>query len=84
MPGTTLGLTQGEGASATITLDDNAAGHGWQVNPTPLDHTDDDLPTADANVWQAKPGSAAEGKMDLLSVLLHEYGPAPLLTGSIV
>lgn len=35
LPGTTLGLTQGSGPSATITLDDNAAGYGWCIDPTP-------------------------------------------------
>ncbi|MDR1936826.1 MAG: matrixin family metalloprotease, partial [Candidatus Accumulibacter sp.] len=32
------------------------------------------LPTSSPYEWQAKPGSDAEGKMDLLSVLIHEYG----------
>ena len=73
---TALGQTTGEGASASITLDQNAAGHGWYIDPTPLDNTDDYLPTSNATVWQAKAGSEAEGKMDMLSVLLHEYGHA--------
>ena len=71
-----LGQTTGEGESAEITLDPTAAGHGWYLDPTPLKNDDDFLPTADANVWLARPGSEAEGKMDLLSVLLHEYGHA--------
>ncbi|MFO1262238.1 MAG: Ig-like domain-containing protein [Rhodoferax sp.] len=41
-----------------------------------MDNTDDYLPTSNPNLWQAKAGSAAEGKMDMLSVLLHEYGHA--------
>jgi Matrixin len=80
---TALGQTTGEGASASITLDTNAAGHGWYIDPTPLDPStssglanSDYLPTSDATVWQAKAGSAAAGKMDMLSVLLHEYGHA--------
>ena len=72
LPYTALGQTGGEGASATITLDTNAAGHGWYTDPTPLDSSDDYLPTSSSAVWQAKAGSAAAGKMDLLSVLLHE------------
>ena len=76
LPSTALGQTTGEGSSAQITLDTNAAGHGWYIDPTPLDNTDDYLPTSDPEVWQAKAGSAAAGKMDLLSVLLHEYGHA--------
>jgi VCBS repeat-containing protein len=76
LPATALGQTVGEGASAAITLDTNAAGHGWYVDPTPLDNTDEYLPTSQAGVWQAKAGSDAAGKMDMLSVLLHEYGHA--------
>lgn len=66
----------GQTSANTITLDSTAAGHGWYVDPTPLDNTDDYLPTSNPNVWQAKAGSDAAGKMDLLSVLLHEYGHA--------
>ena len=76
LPGTALGQTTGEGLSAQITLDTNAAGHNWYIDPTPLDNSDDYLPTSDPTVWKAKAGSAAAGKMDLLSVLLHEYGHA--------
>ena len=76
LPGTALGETVGEGTSVQITLDQNAAGHGWYIDPTPLDSSDDYLPTSNPEVWQAKAGSAAAGKMDMLSVLLHEYGHA--------
>jgi hypothetical protein len=76
LPATALGQTTGEGASAQITLDSNAAGHGWYVDPTPLDNTDEYLPTSQAGVWQAKADSAAANRMDMLSVLLHEYGHA--------
>ena len=76
LPSTALGQTTGEGSAATITLDQNAAGHNWYIDPTPLDNSDDYLPTSDPTVWQAKAGSAAVGKMDMLSVLLHEYGHA--------
>lgn len=64
----------GQAESGAFTLDTDAAGHGWYLDPTPLDNTDDFLPTADKTIWRAKAGSAADGKMDLLSVLLHEYG----------
>ncbi len=69
----TLAQTTGQGKDATITLDPTAAGHGWFIDPTPTNN-EEFLPTADPNVWMAKPGSAAEGHMDMLSVLLHEYG----------
>jgi hypothetical protein len=68
----------GETTGTSITLDINAAGYGWYVDPNPASNADF-LPTSDPNVWMAKAGSAAAGKMDMLSVLLHEYGHA--LTG---
>ena len=75
LPGTAVGENTGTGNTATITLDTNAAGHNWFIDSTPADNNEY-LPTSDANVWIAKAGSAAEGKMDMLSVLLHEYGHA--------
>jgi hypothetical protein len=71
-----VGNTSGEGSNAAITLDFTAAGHGWYVDATPFDNTDDYLPTSNPNIWQAKAGTDAAGKMDMLSVLLHEYGHA--------
>jgi hypothetical protein len=72
LPGSAVGQTTDQ----SITLDTAAAGHGWYVDPTPLDNSDDYLPTSNPDVWQAKAGTDAAGKMDLLSVLLHEYGHA--------
>jgi hypothetical protein len=58
--GTTLGLAAGN----TIWLDDNAAGWGWFVDPTPSD--DSEFTT---------PGNQGEhDRMDLLTVLTHEIG----------
>jgi hypothetical protein len=58
--GTTLGMASGN----TITLDDNAAGWGWFVDPTPAN--DSEFTT---------PGNQGEqGRMDLLTVLEHELG----------
>jgi hypothetical protein len=74
--GSSVAETSGEGTGARIALDINAAGHGWYIDSTPLDNSDDYLPTSNPNIWQAKAGSDAAGKMDLLSVLLHEYGHA--------
>jgi hypothetical protein len=71
LPGGAVGETTG----TSITLDSNAAGYGWYVDPNPAANTDF-LPTANPDVWMAKAGSAAAGKMDMLSVLLHEYGHA--------
>jgi hypothetical protein len=71
LPNAAVGQTVG----TAITLDTNAAGYGWFVDPNPAANTDF-LPTSNPNVWIAAPGSAAAGKMDMLSVLLHEYGHA--------
>jgi hypothetical protein len=71
LPGGAVGETTG----TSITLDTNAAGYGWYVDPNPAANTDF-LPTSNPDVWMAKAGSAAAGKMDMLSVLLHEYGHA--------
>ncbi|MCL2636430.1 MAG: hypothetical protein FWD50_07395 [Betaproteobacteria bacterium] len=73
LPGVAVAQTTGTGAYGQITLDTTAAGYTWYLDPTPFDNTDDYLPTADPNIWKAKPDSEAAGKMDLLSVLLHEY-----------
>jgi hypothetical protein len=71
--GFALAKTTGTGPSAQITLDTTAAGHSWYIDYTPY-LNEEWLPTSNPYEWQAKPGSDAEGKMDLLSVLLHEYG----------
>ncbi len=75
LPGTAVAQTTGEGADATITLDTDAAGHGWFVDSTPQDNSEY-LPTSNPNQWIAREGTEAANKMDLLSVLLHEYGHA--------
>jgi probable HAF family extracellular repeat protein len=58
--GATLGLASGH----TIWLDDNAAGWGWFVDPTPWDDSE-----------FTAPGDQGErNRMDLLSVLARELG----------
>ena len=78
LPGGAVGETTG----TSITLDTNAAGYGWYVDPNPASNSDF-LPTSNPDVWMAKAGSAAAGKMDMLSVLLHEYGHALGLDHSV-
>jgi predicted chitinase len=63
----------GQATDGAIVLDDNGGGNGWFIDPSPADN-DEFLPTADPGVWVAKAGSAAEGKTDLLSTLVHEFG----------
>jgi VCBS repeat-containing protein len=55
------GLLLGETAGATVTLDVNAAGWGWFVDPTPADDVEFD-----------SPGGPDDARMDLLTVLMHE------------
>jgi hypothetical protein len=65
----------GETTGLNITLDDNATGYNWFIDTTPADNSEY-LPTSNPNEWVAKEGTDAYGKMDMLSVLLHEYGHA--------
>jgi VCBS repeat-containing protein len=65
----------GQTTGTTIIFDDNAAGYNWFIDTTPADNSEF-LPTSNPNEWVAREGSAAYGKMDMLSVLLHEYGHA--------
>jgi len=70
LTGGAVGQTIGEGVNANITLDTNAAGHNWYIDTTPWDNSEY-LPTSNPYEWVAKAGTAAYGKMDMLSVLLH-------------
>ena len=67
LPGALLGSAFGR----SLTLDLDGAGHGWFLDPTPS--TDEEfVPGDEASL--ARPGSGAEGRLDLLSVVLHELG----------
>ena len=52
-------------------LDINAAGLGWFVDPTP---SDDAEYKGGGTIRQAIPSSDAADKIDLLSVMVHEFG----------
>jgi hypothetical protein len=58
-----VGLTLGLTAADTIYIDADAAGYGWFVDQTPWD---------DVEFGQAN--SEAAGRMDLLTVVMHELG----------
>ena len=53
----------GKPSEGRIVLDVNADGHGWFVDPTPLDASE-----------FSDPNSAAAGKYDLFTVIAHELG----------
>ncbi|MCA9018320.1 MAG: hypothetical protein KDA77_23565, partial [Planctomycetaceae bacterium] len=62
----------GGATSTTITIDINAAGYGWFVDKTPFDNSEFTL-DANGNLV-AGAASAASGRMDLLTVVMHELG----------
>ncbi len=58
-----------------IYLDHNAAGWGWFVDPTPQDAAEFRIDTSSGTTRLiAAEGSEADGRIDLISVLLHELG----------
>jgi PKD repeat protein len=54
----------GMGFPGAIWIDVNAAGYGWYIDSTP----------GDASAFHATPGNPAWGKVDLLTVVVHELG----------
>ena len=68
LPERMLGFTDPRG----IVLDGRADGHGWFVDATPLRH--EEFLRDPALGLVARDGSAAAGRIDLLSVLVHELG----------
>jgi hypothetical protein len=68
LPGLMVGQTVGN----SIVIDPTAAGYGWYVDPTPFD--DSEFATASPGVLQADSASPAFGRLDLLTVVMHELG----------
>jgi Ca2+-binding RTX toxin-like protein len=68
LPGTLLGLVNED----KVLIDVNAAGHGWFVDPTPLSAEEYAL-DADGGLT-AIVGGAADGRIDLMTVVTHELG----------
>jgi hypothetical protein len=60
--GSTLGLA--DAAANLIRIDDDAAGHGWFVDPTPWDDAE----------FATTGNQGEQHRMDLLTVLTHELG----------
>jgi hypothetical protein len=67
MPGVEAGTSSGH----TILLDSNGAGFGWFVDATP---GDDSEFNGSGTRLMANDGGPAAGKLDLLTVIMHELG----------
>jgi hypothetical protein len=64
-----------EGAPAHITIDTDAAGHGWFVDPTPTDNSEfTHAQNAAGTDLLTDPTTAAAGHLDLLTAVSHELG----------
>jgi hypothetical protein len=70
------GNTIGEEASpAHITIDTDAAGHGWFIDPTPSDNFEfTHAANAVSTDLFTDPSNAAAGHLDLLTTVTHELG----------
>jgi hypothetical protein len=63
----------GNARPGLVQIDDDAAGHGWFIDATPED--DAEFATAVAATEKvASTNSAAAGRMDLLTLVMHELG----------
>ena len=69
------GLNLGSFTPAHITLDADAAGHGWYLDATPLDDAEFGNGFA-ATRLQTDPTGAPAGHYDLLTAVMHEMGHA--------
>src|SRR5262249_1520973 len=67
LPGNRLGAL----INGVIVIDGTAAGRGWFVDPTPADNSEF---AARNHHLVARRTSPAYGRMDLLSVVIHEFG----------
>src|SRR5262249_46188079 len=66
-------ITLGSAAPSHITIDDNAAGNGWFVDPTPLQN--EEFPNAlGATRLLTTSALAPAGHIDLLTTVMHELG----------
>jgi hypothetical protein len=67
------GIDVGESTPGHITLDSDAAGYGWFIDPTPGDDVEFGHALA-ATRLQTDPTEAPAGHIDLLTVAMHELG----------
>ncbi|VIO68212.1 Endo-1,3-1,4-beta-glycanase ExsH [Bradyrhizobium ivorense] len=69
------GNIAGEQTPGHITIDDDGAGHGWFVDPTPNDNSEfTHAVNGSTTDLQTDPTSAAAGHLDLLTAVVHELG----------
>ncbi|GGI20989.1 beta strand repeat-containing protein [Bradyrhizobium guangdongense] len=63
----------GQSTAKHVTIDVNADGHGWFVDPTPLDNFEFAHAVSSTHLV-TDPTTAAAGHMDLLTTVMHEMG----------
>ena len=73
--GNLAGGALGHFENGDLTIDADAAGHGWFVDVTPADSAEFTV-RYDRSTLRATEESEAFGRMDLLTVLMHELGHA--------
>ena len=69
LPGNYLALASQD----VVLIDNDAAGHGWFIDTTPADDLEFSL-TQTTGELTALSGSPADGRIDLLSMVMHELG----------
>jgi len=67
------GLTLGQEVGDTIVVDPTAAGYGWFIDATPLDDSEF-VVNPSSDMRRAIDAPPASGRMDLLTVVMHELG----------
>jgi len=68
LPGRLLGIA----VPGSITIDTDAAGHGWFVDETPTDN--EEFVLAPDGLWRADRDGPDCGRVDLLTAVMHELG----------
>ncbi|MGY4155973.1 hypothetical protein ACVINW_001815 [Bradyrhizobium sp. USDA 4461] len=69
------GQIVGQEGGGHITIDTNAAGHGWFIDPTPADNFEfTHAVNAAGTDLLTDPSTAAAGHLDLLTTVVHELG----------
>jgi hypothetical protein len=66
-------LTLGRALEGSILIDADGAGYGWYIDETPADDLEFGLKLSDLELTAAE-ASPAFGRMDLLTVVMHELG----------